>query len=109
MLLPFYLPHFNTKKDKRPLSFLQAKAGPFVLTFKLLVIGTQTVFPVEFLNTSASLRRLLLSGIERMALGADLNVDLRLRGTGNEFVAAVASYLALIVLGLNALLHDFHL
>ena len=41
-----------------------------------------------------------------MALGADLNVDLRLRGTGNEFVAAVASYLALIVLGLDALLHD---
>ncbi len=69
----------------------------------------QTVFLVELLNTSAGLRSLLLAGVERMALGADLHMDLRLGGSGNELVAAVASHLALIVLGLDFLLHDLHL
>ena len=34
-----------------------------------------TVFLVELVNTATCLSRFLLSCIERMALGADLNVD----------------------------------
>ena len=44
-----------------------------------------------------------------MALGTDFHVDLRLGGSRDELVAAVARHLSLVVLRLNFLLHDFYL
>ena len=40
-----------------------------------------------------------------MALGADFDMNLGLRGTGNELIATVARNLGLIILRLNILLH----
>lgn len=69
----------------------------------------KAVLTIECIDTSASSRSLLLASIVWMTLGADFYVNLRLGGTGNELITAVASNLSLIVLGLNILLHDFHL
>ena len=68
-----------------------------------------TVFPVELINTSAGLSCFLRTGIERMALGADLNVDLGFGRTCYERVAAVAGYGCLIILGMDSFFHFFHL
>ena len=64
-----------------------------------------TVSLVELLDTSASLSCLLLSGVERMAFGADFNVDILLGRTGNKRVAAVASYSCLIIFRMDSFAH----
>ncbi len=51
----------------------------------------------------------LLTGVERMALRANLYVDFFLGGTGNELVAAVAGNLSLIISRMDSFSHDFHL
>jgi len=43
---------------------------------------------LELLNASCDVHELLFSGIERMALGADLNADLFFGGPGNKRIAA---------------------
>jgi hypothetical protein len=77
------------------------------VTIGLFVI--ETVLLVELLDPSASLVSLLLSGIERMALGANFDVDVFLGRTGYKCVATVASYGCLIVIRMDSLTHDFHL
>ena len=78
------------------------KPNPYLA--KLLVCA-DAVLAVELINTSASLSRFLLAGIERMALGANFNVDLRLCGACHECVAAVACYSCLIVIRMDSLFH----
>ena len=70
----------------------------------LLVVA---VLLIELINTSLSSGSLLCACVERMALGADFDVDLRLCGTCNECVSAVAGNGSLIILGLNRSFHDF--
>ena len=60
---------------------------------------------LEAINTSASVNQLLLAGIERMALGADINLHLFLRGTGLECFTAYAANDAFAVLGMDVFLH----
>lgn len=78
----------------------------FVLLLRLCV---DAVLSVELIDTAAGGCRLLLAGIESMALGADLHVNLLLGRTGNKLIAAVAGYLCLIIGGMDTLSHDFHL
>jgi len=73
-------------------------------TFRLLILG-HTILTIELVNTSASLDGLLLSGIERMALRTNLNMDIFLGGTSHELVPAVTYNLCLIILWMDSLTH----
>ena len=65
---------------------------------------------VELLDAAARLDVTLTTREERMALRANVNMNLRLRGTRRERVAATADDLCVIViLRMNALLQFFHL
>ena len=72
-----------------------------------ILVGAQAIFPVELIDTSLGSRCLLRAGVERMALGANFDVDFRRCGTGHEGVAAVAGYSCLIILGMDSLSHFF--
>ena len=82
-------------------------SSPFFLPSGLLI--AQTVFLIECLDTSTSRNSLLLSGVERMALGTYLDVDLLLCGAYDESISTVAGNRSLIILRMNSFLHDFHL
>ena len=82
------------------------KPNPYLA--KLLVCA-DAVLAVELINTSAGSCSLLLSCVERMALGANLHVDVLLCRTCYELVAAVADNLCLIISWMDSFLHDFHL
>ena len=69
----------------------------------------QTKSLVETIDTSTGVNQLLLAGIERVALGADLNTDLLLSGTTGKSVTAVAANGCLFVVGMDAFLHFVHL
>ena len=60
---------------------------------------------LEAINTSASVNELLLAGVERMALGADINLHLFLRRTGFKCFTAYAANDAFAVLGMDVFLH----
>ena len=62
---------------------------------------------VEALNTSAGVNQLLLTSVERMALGANFDVDLRLGGTSLDDVTASAGDGAVNVIRMDTLLHSF--
>jgi hypothetical protein len=64
---------------------------------------------VEALNTSAGVDQLLLTSVERMALGANFDVDLGLGGTSLDDVAACACDGAVNVVRMDTLFHSFHL
>ena len=70
----------------------------------LLIV--HAVLPIELVNTSARLGSLLLAGVERMALGTDLNVDIFLRGACHKCIPAVAGHSCLIILWMDTLSHD---
>ena len=72
-----------------------------------LLCAGKTILTIELLNTSLCGSYLLLSGIEGMALGADLNMDLRLCRTCHEFIPTVAGNLCLVILRLNCFSHLF--
>ena len=78
------------------------------LVFSVL-LRFDAVLTIELVDTSSGGRSLLLSGVERMALGADLHVNLLLGGTGYEFIAAVAGNLGLVVRWMDSVFHLFHL
>ena len=79
------------------------------LTSLSLCLRLNAVFLVELIDTTACRSSFLLTGVERMALRANLYVDLFLGGTGNELVAAVAGNLSLIISWMDSFSHDFHL
>ena len=67
------------------------------------------VFLVELLNTSIGSGCLLLAGVERMALGTNFNVNLRLGRACHESIPAVTCHGCLIVLRMDSFLHLVHL
>ena len=69
----------------------------------------QTKSLVEPIKTSTGVTQLLLAGIERVALGADLNADVLLGGTGRKDVATGTANSSLFVLGMDTFLHVVHL
>ncbi len=58
------------------------------------------VLLIELINTSVGPGALLLSRIERMALGTDLNVDIFLCRTYNKCITAVTGYGCLMICGM---------
>ena len=62
---------------------------------------------VEALNTSAAVNQLLLTSVERMALGANFDVDLGLGRTSLNDVAASTSDGAVNVVRMDTLFHSF--
>ena len=63
----------------------------------------------ESVYSSAGIDELLLAGKERMALRADIDMEILLGGTGLEGRTASALNGSLLVLRMYAFLHDFHL
>src|SRR3954454_22069885 len=61
--------------------------------------------PLEALDAAARVDELLLAGVERVAVRADLDVELRLRGTRRERVPAAAVHGRQDVLGMDLGLH----
>jgi len=60
----------------------------------------------ETVDAAGSIENVFLAGIEWVAVGANVHVDLRLGGTGRPGVAASADHLGFrIVLRMNFLLH----
>ena len=74
-------------------------------------MSAENLFHVEALfetiHTAAGVNQLLLAGIERMALGADINLHLFLGGAGFKSFTAYAANHALSILGMNVFLHCF--
>ena len=68
-----------------------------------------TVSFLELIDTSTGIHQLLFAGKERMAFGANLNVDIGFGRTCYESVSAVAGYSCLIVVRMDSFAHDFHL
>ena len=64
---------------------------------------------VEAINTSTGVNQLLLAGIERVALGADFNLNVLLGGTSGKLVATSTTDSGLFVSGMDAFLHFIHL
>ena len=64
---------------------------------------------VELLDTAAGLNVTLTSREERMALGADIDAKLFLRGTRFERVATAADNSSFVVIRMDTLFHSIHL
>jgi hypothetical protein len=60
---------------------------------------------LEALDPATGVHELLPAGIERMALGADLDMELGLGRAGRELVPARAPHVSFYVLGMDSLLH----
>ncbi len=60
---------------------------------------------LKAINTSAGVYQLLLTGEERMALRANVDNDVLLRGARFDDVAASATNGRLVILGMDSLLH----
>ena len=67
----------------------------------------QTELLVELGNAAAGIDQLLLTSVERMALGANFDVDLGLGGTSLNDVAACAGDGAVNVVRMDTLFHSF--
>jgi hypothetical protein len=61
--------------------------------------------PLEALDAAAGIHQLLLARVERVAGGADLDVNLGLGRAGHELIAARTADVSLYVLGMNVCLH----
>ena len=64
---------------------------------------------LETIHAAAGINQLLLAGVERMALRADIDAHLLLHGTGLKGLAADAANDGLAVIGMDLFLHGFHL
>ena len=62
---------------------------------------------VELLDTATCLNVTLTASEERMALGANVDAQILLRGTGLEGIAATAGHSSLEELGMNTLFHIY--
>lgn len=75
---------------------------------RLLVVLCCCKTLLELIKTSASVNKLLLTSIERMALGANFNLHFsNSRGLGYNGLAACALDNALFVFGLDSFFHFF--
>jgi hypothetical protein len=74
------------------------------LPLRLLLDSSQSLS--ETVNTSAHIDKLLLAGVERMALGANVHTQLTaLCGAGDKSLTAGAANRTLNVFGMNSVLH----
>ena len=91
-------------------------AGNFLLPIATLLDKNLFLFSILFcrllvsflesLNSSASINDFLCAGIERMAIGADVNANFRHRGAGNPFMSAGTFDLGFgVILWMDVLFH----
>ena len=78
-------------------------------TLMQLLASLVGVAALKALNTSAGVNQLLLASVERMALGANFDVDLGLGGTSFDDITASAGNGAVNVVRMDTLFHSFHL
>src|SRR3954449_4026644 len=69
--------------------------------------GAARLAAAEALHPAAGVHELLLARVERVAVRADLDVDLRLGRARRELVAARAAHVGFDVLGVDVGLHCF--
>src|SRR4029079_4828003 len=79
--------------------------GALMRFFSLLGPAGLLEPPLEALDATAGVHELLLAGVERMELGADLHVKLRLRRPGLKLVPARAVHGGENVVGMDVRLH----
>jgi len=73
----------------------------------VLLVHAETLF--ESVNTSSRVYKLLLTGIERMALRADFNLDILFCRTSLDYVTAMTNNCCLVENWMNSLFHNGHL
>ena len=84
------------------------RSASFDADLALLIMQLlETVFLVEFINTTAGIYEFLLAGIKRVALGADLNGDVLLGGACLNDGTASTFNSGLLVVGMYSFLHFF--
>jgi hypothetical protein len=89
------------RQPKLPFCILPSQSGSGILAAVLLA---------EALDAAGGIHDLLLARVERMAGRADFDVQrLAVGRAGVELVAAATSHLDLVVLRVNAFLHDLSL
>ena len=81
--------------------FRSPLAGACGLALLLAVALDKSVYPTFGVNN------FLLSGVEGVAGAANFNTDVRFGGTGQDFCAADACSLDVLILGVNALFHVY--
>ena len=64
------------------------------------------VLLVELVNAAAGVNELLLAGVERVALGADLDGDVLLRGAGLVHGAAGAADRGRLIIRMDTVFHS---
>jgi len=69
-------------------------------------LGFDAVSSLEALDTAGGVDDLLLSGVQGMAVGANLDMDFGARGAGLDPEAAGAHDCALLVCWMNSFFHD---
>ena len=70
------------------------------------VLFVNAVLLVELVNAAAGVNELLLAGVERVALGADLDGDVLLRGAGLVHGAAGAADRGRLVIRMDTVFHS---
>ena len=76
-------------------------------TLMQLLASLIGVAALKALNTSAGVNQLLLASVERMALGANFDVDLGLGGTSVDDITTSAGNGAVNVVRMDTLFHSF--
>ena len=96
---PFYLaPHGKGWHDEKKRTGLRSVRCKDLFDAETLL---------EAIDASAGIHQLLLAGEERMALGADINLQLLLRAAGFKRLTAHAANDGLAVLGMDSFFYDF--
>jgi len=92
--------------------FSQNKRLPFGSLGKhgsKLTLEHIAVFLIEFVHTTGAIHDLLFTSVERVALGANFNVEFGFAHGrfSDKFVAARAGNIDFVVVGMNLRFHDF--
>ena len=93
------------RKKKRPVSGRSCLAAKILSGF----LGLFSVAAHETVDAAAGIHQLLLAGVERMALGADVHAHVLADGAGLKGLAAHAAHRGGAVLGMDVFLHRVHL
>jgi len=100
------MPHLG-KQSAKISAYLQQKTSPHLCSEVSVLLQAKSL--VETVNTSTGVNQLLLAGIERVALGAEFNLDVLLGRASGKDVTASTTNGSLFVVGVDTFLHIVHL
>ena len=95
-------PFLPFRKESSPFRSIK-KQGIQTALISSALLEPETL--LEAIHASTRVNQLLLARVERMALGADIHLQLFLRGAGLEGLTAYAANDAFTVLGMDSFLH----